>query len=72
MYIHCRGGHGRSGLVCACLLIRVGHSADKALELVSVAHHTRSNLPTFPCPQTGAQVEFVKQFKANTYKLNEF
>lgn len=60
LYIHCRGGHGRSGIVAACLLIHMGYSNDEALDCVSKAHKTREYIPDYPCPQTEEQVEFVK------------
>lgn len=62
LYIHCRGGHGRSGVVAACLLIRMGYSNKNALELVSEAHKTREYIPNYPCPQTTEQIDFVKKY----------
>ena len=63
LYIHCRGGHGRSGIVAACLLIHMGYSNQEALDLVSKAHKTRSYIPDYPCPQTEEQAQFVRQYK---------
>jgi protein tyrosine phosphatase len=62
IYIHCRGGHGRSGIVAACLLIHMGYSNEEALEMVSAAHKTRAYIPDYPCPQTPEQVQFVKNY----------
>lgn len=62
LYIHCRGGHGRSGLVSACLLIHMGYTNNEALDLVSKAHKTRDYIPDYPCPQTEEQVLFVKKY----------
>ena len=61
-YIHCRGGHGRSGLVTACLLIAMSYSPSDALFEVKLSHLTREYIPDYPCPQTQEQVEFVKSF----------
>ena len=62
LYIHCRGGHGRSGIVSACLLIHMGYTNEQALDLVGKFHKTRTYLPDFPCPQTQQQVEFIKSY----------
>lgn len=62
IYIHCRGGHGRSGIVAACLLIHLGYSNEDALEMVSTAHKTRAYIPDYPCPQTEDQCVFVRKY----------
>jgi len=33
VYVHCKGGYGRTGLVVASLLVRCGHSAAEAVRL---------------------------------------
>ncbi len=35
--IHCRAGIGRSSLLCACLLVRQGFSAESAFQKIQVA-----------------------------------
>jgi protein-tyrosine phosphatase len=35
--IHCRAGIGRSSMLCACLLVRQGFSAESALQKIQVA-----------------------------------
>lgn len=35
--VHCRGGHGRTGLFVACLLTEFGHDAGSAIKLVRAA-----------------------------------
>ena len=63
IYIHCWGGHGRSGLLCACLLIaKFNYSSDYALKHVSKMHKTRLFNKDIPCPQTQIQIEFIKTF----------
>jgi hypothetical protein len=64
MYIHCKGGHGRSGLISACLLCYLCNiSPEKALCLTTQAHATRTDLkPKWKnarCPQTYRQRKFV-------------
>lgn len=63
LYIHCRGGHGRSGLVAGCLLISMGYEANVVLKMLSTAHGTRQYLPDYPCPQTSAQVNYVLKYQ---------
>ena len=63
IYIHCRGGHGRSGIVAACLLKELGVSSENALAEVQKWHNTRENLPFYPSPSTNEQREFVKKYE---------
>ncbi len=53
--LHCRGGIGRTGLVAACLLTRLGHTPDHAFALLHAARKERM-------PETEAQREFVRAF----------
>ena len=64
-YIHCFGGHGRAGVVSACLLgLAFALPADAALELTQRAHDSRADA-AWPCdtrqrsPQTDVQREQV-------------
>ena len=64
MYIHCRGGHGRSGLVVACILCYLNNITTKlALELTTEYHNNRPNLKEkwkkIGSPQTYGQKKFV-------------
>ena len=66
IYIHCKGGHGRSGLVAACLLSFMNSlSSTKALELTREAHGTRKIMRDYwrkiGAPQTREQHGFVKK-----------
>ena len=64
MYIHCKGGHGRSGIVVAVLLA-VYHniSAEKALDMTRKCHQNRlimrDKWRKIGAPQTNRQREFV-------------
>lgn len=60
MLIHCRGGHGRSGLVSACLMIKMGYTVKQSLQQVENMHKTRTYIPNYPCPDTNEQKEYVK------------
>ena len=45
IYIHCKGGHGRSAMVSACLLCRLEDiSPDEAIDIVSDSHSKRKIL----------------------------
>lgn len=63
-YIHCKGGHGRSGMVVACVLCYLLNIyPEKALHLTTIAHSERENLRSkwknVRCPQTFRQRKFV-------------
>ena len=55
-YIHCWGGHGRTGTVVACYLIRLGLTPRAALERVA---GFRKGLPKCHYPFEGDQERFV-------------
>ncbi|NDE13741.1 hypothetical protein EBZ80_02305 [bacterium] len=64
IYIHCKGGHGRSGMVVACLLCELtGMSPDAALRETTEAHAARKNLREkwrqLRCPQNFRQRKVV-------------
>jgi protein-tyrosine phosphatase len=66
IYIHCRGGNGRVGIVVACLLVRFHYpklSALDALQLTSKYHSERKTLKLkwkmVGSPQTPAQKNYV-------------
>jgi len=58
-YLHCWGGHGRTGTVVACHLIRKGHTAQQAIDaLLSL----RADLPQNHHPFEGNQERFVRSW----------
>jgi len=64
LYINCRGGHGRSGLLVSVLLTRILNvSVIKAIELTTNYHNDRRVMKLKYrrqlCPQTKAQREFL-------------
>lgn len=63
IYIHCKGGHGRSGVVVACLVILLNKvSAEDGLRLTSEYHSQRdmkSIWKNIGSPQTKQQKKFV-------------
>lgn len=69
IYIHCRGGHGRSGMVVASLLCyRLHITPEEALELTNLYHSRRQVMKEkwriLGSPQGKKQKEFVKRFFA--------
>ena len=79
MYIHCRGGNGRSGIVVACLLMR-HHSylnALDAIQLTSKYHSERVNLKLkwklIGSPQTTTQKNYIlKMFSPFCFSRETF
>lgn len=69
IYIHCKGGHGRSGILVACLLCYIFKiSPIESIELTTKYHNNRSNMKDkwryIGSPQTFFQKNFVcKTFK---------
>jgi protein-tyrosine phosphatase len=63
MVIHCKGGHGRSGLISAILLGKLyGHlSADDCLKFVQAVHDTRQVQTGGLSPETSGQRDQVKR-----------
>jgi len=64
VYIHCKGGHGRSGVLVASLLCLLHNiSPDHALRVCSQLHSKRPNLKQkwkhVQCPQMMIQQKFV-------------
>jgi|TARA_B100001059_G_C17838497_1_gene590100 ribA/ribD-fused uncharacterized protein len=66
VYIHCKGGHGRSGIVVAALLCHIfGMSPREALEHTTMYHSNRKTMREkwrqIGSPQTYQQKGFVHQ-----------
>lgn len=72
MYIHCRGGHGRAGIVCATLLAYIeGISPEEACIKTSEFHKKRKNMKEkwrrIGSPQTKGQKRFVNNVFKDIY-----
>ena len=57
VYVHCRGGCGRTGVVIGCYLVEQGLAPADALASV---HELTRTLWSKPCPETSEQVETVR------------
>lgn len=53
--IHCRAGIGRSSLIAACVLFRLGFDADQIFPLISRCRGV-------PVPDTQVQIEWLRSF----------
>lgn len=60
LYLHCWGGHGRTGTTVACYLIRNGHSAQDAIDQILA---WRATLPRNHYPFEGRQEAFVRSWQ---------
>lgn len=75
MYVHCRGGHGRSGIVVACLIkLYYDIDTDKALDLTYECHQKRRVMRDrwrqLGSPQTLYQKKFVNDLFSQVYYNN--
>jgi protein-tyrosine phosphatase len=61
VYVHCRGGCGRTGTVLACHLVRHGVPPEEALERF---HRFSRVLWSHPCPETEEQRAMVLAWRA--------
>jgi predicted NAD-dependent protein-ADP-ribosyltransferase YbiA (DUF1768 family) len=67
IFVHCKGGHGRSGVVVACLLCYIYNiTPEEALQKTSKFHSNRSLMREkwrkLGSPQTRGQKNFVYKF----------
>lgn len=67
VYIHCKGGHGRSGVVVACVLCYIyKYDPNHALRLTNEYHNNRREMRDIwrqlGSPQNKLQQEFVRSF----------
>jgi hypothetical protein len=63
LYLHCRGGVGRTGTVAGCLLVEYGFPAQLALDLVARKWQVVEKSVRSPVsPETDEQREFVRRW----------
>jgi hypothetical protein len=76
LYLHCRGGHGRSSMVIACFLgILLNIPPDESLNLVNEYHALRPNLSSkwlTRRPLSLKQQKFVEGFFGSLYLYSNF
>jgi len=65
LYIHCYGGHGRAGTICACLLgILYELPPDEAIMRIQVYHDSREESGAFDSPACEGQRKQVRRLMA--------
>jgi protein-tyrosine phosphatase len=62
LYLHCRGGIGRTGTVVGCWLRSRGHDGEEALAELARVFSTSNAARFSRSPETEEQREFVKNF----------
>lgn len=80
VFVHCKAGHGRSGVVVACILVHLyKFSAERALLETAKCHQKRKCMKQkwreIGAPQTCAQKLFVRRFCepiVTTSETNEY
>jgi predicted NAD-dependent protein-ADP-ribosyltransferase YbiA (DUF1768 family) len=75
MYIHCKGGHGRSGIVVACVLCYLYKiTPSEAISKTTKYHNRRKGMKKkwrqMGSPQTWSQKHFVTKFFEPLYVYN--
>jgi protein-tyrosine phosphatase len=60
VYVHCAAGHGRTGTVIGCWLVRHHKDGDEALEYLGVLRGERPELKGVPSPETAEQRAMVR------------
>jgi len=64
IYLHCRAGIGRTGMVAGCLLAEQGFSGEEALaELNRLWRQSARSVQWPTVPETAAQIEYVRSWK---------
>ena len=65
VYVHCRAGIGRTGMVVGCLLVERGLTGEQALDELSRLWQQSERSRVWPSvPETEAQTEYVRLWKA--------
>jgi predicted NAD-dependent protein-ADP-ribosyltransferase YbiA (DUF1768 family) len=77
VYLHCKAGHGRSGVVVACLLCYLYNiPPSEALSNTNKYHSERKEMREkwrkIGCPQTRSQKHFVSKFFEPLYIYNNY
>lgn len=63
VYVHCWGGHGRTGTVVGCWLVRRGSNPAEALARIRELRREVPDASWMASPETEAQRQFVRQWE---------
>ena len=71
VYLHCRAGIGRTGMVVGCHLIECGASSAEAIERMNVLWRASARSQLFPSiPETPEQLEYVRAWRPGRYEAD--
>jgi hypothetical protein len=62
-YVHCWGGHGRTGTVAGCWLVRGGLHCREAFDVIERARQKDPHLAKTEAPQTRGQRTFIAEWQ---------
>jgi hypothetical protein len=63
VYVHCRAGIGRTGLVIGCYLAEEERDGDAALERLNLLWRQSARAQSWPrVPQTAEQADYIRQW----------
>lgn len=65
VYLHCWGGHGRTGTVAGCHLVESGLEPDEALRRIAAARRHDPKLSQVESPQTPPQRDFLRAWRSS-------
>jgi len=73
VYIHCRAGIGRTGMVAGCYLARHGDSGKDALSELASLWDTSGRVREWPCtPETEEQAQYVSSWHESASSVDSF
>ena len=71
VYVHCRAGIGRTGMVVGCLLVERGLTGEQALDELARLWQQSERSKLWPSvPETEAQADYVRQWKARNLNFS--
>lgn len=70
VYVHCRAGIGRTGMVVGCLFVELGLSGERALDELATLWQQSERSKLWPSvPETAAQTDYVRNWAPRSLPL---